>query len=74
MKKIKDCADILALIDPNRGGREIDLEILGREISRAGFLREVIVQIPGLDAVRDRYRRMDRQEIRRVCDDFISLL
>ena len=42
MKKIKDCADILALIDPNRGGREIDLEILGREISRAGFLREVI--------------------------------
>jgi len=73
-KKIKDCADILALIDPHRGGREVDLEILGREISRAGFLREIVIQIPDLDAVRDRYQRMDRQEIHQVCDDFISLL
>jgi hypothetical protein len=73
-KKIKDCADILALIDPRHGGREVDLEIIGREIARAGFLREIIVQIPDLDAVRDRYTRMDRLEIRRVCDDFVSLL
>lgn len=73
-KKTKDCADILALIDPRHGGREVDLEILGREIARAGFLREVIAQIPDLDAVRERYQRMDRREIYRVCDDFISLL
>ncbi|MFA7695854.1 MAG: hypothetical protein WCX63_09990 [Methanoregula sp.] len=73
-KRIKDCADILALIDPRHGGREVDLEILGREISRAGFLMEIIEQIPDLDAVRDRYRRMDGQEIRRVCEDFVSLL
>jgi len=73
-KKIKDCADILALIDPRQGGREVDLEIIGREIARAGFLRDIIIQIPDLDAVRDRYTRMDRQEIHRVCDDFVSLL
>jgi hypothetical protein len=73
-KRTKDCADILALIDPNRGGRELDLEILGREIARAGFLKSVIEQMPDLDAVRERYRRMNRQEISRVCEDFVSLL
>lgn len=73
-KRTKDCADILALIDPARGGRELDLEILGREIARAGFLREILVQMPDLDAVRERYQRMNRQDIRRVCEDFVSLL
>lgn len=73
-KKNKDCADILALIDPARGGREIDLEILGSQISRAGFLKENILQIPDIDDVRKRYQRMTQQEIRRVCDNFISIL
>ena len=73
-KRTKDCADILALIDPTRGGHELDLEILGREIARAGFLKEIIVQMPDLDAVRERYQRMNRQDIRRVCEDFVSLL
>jgi translation initiation factor IF-3 len=71
---IKDCADILALIDPVRGGREIDLEILGTLISRADFLKENILQIPDIDAVRDRYQQMTEQEIRRVCEDFVSIL
>ncbi|MCX6701326.1 MAG: hypothetical protein NTV68_15640 [Methanomicrobiales archaeon] len=73
-KRVKDCADILALIDPVRGGREIDLEILGTLISRADFLKENILQIPDIDAVRDRYQLMTEQEIRRVCEDFVSIL
>jgi len=73
-KMIKDYADILALIDPKYGGREIDLEILGTHISRAGFLKELILRIPNLDAVRERYQRMTRQEIQKVCEDLISIL
>jgi len=71
---IKDYADVLALIDPDRGGREINLEILGGQISRVGFLKEIIVRIPDIDAVRGRYETMTQQEIRRVCEDFVSIL
>jgi hypothetical protein len=73
-KRIKDCADILALIDPARGGREIDLEILGSTISRAEFLKEIIVRIPDIDAVRERYQTMTELEIRRVCENFVSVV
>jgi hypothetical protein len=73
-KRIKDCADILALIDPARGGREIDLEILGRNISRAEFLKEIIVRIPDIDAVRERYQTMTPQQIHTVCENFVSVL
>ncbi len=73
-KMIKDCADVLALMDPARGGREIDLEILGGQISRFHFLKEIIQRIPDIDAVRERYQGMTQQDIRRLCEDFISIL
>jgi hypothetical protein len=73
-KRIKDYADVLALIDPDRGGRDIDLEILGAQISRVGFLKENILQIPDIDAVSERYQRMTQRDIRRVCEDFVSIL
>jgi hypothetical protein len=73
-KMIKDCADILALIDPNYGGREIDLEILGGQLSRVEFLKEIIVRIPDIDAVRSFYQGMSEPNIRRVCEDLISIL
>lgn len=73
-KLIKDCADILALIDPRSGGREIDLEILGREVSRYKFIKDVLNQIPAIDPARERYRRMDLREIRTVCNDLISII
>lgn len=73
-KLVKDYSDILALIDPNHGQREIDLEILGPQISHARFLKEIILRIPDIDAARVRYGRMPRQDIRRACEDFVSLL
>ena len=73
-KWIKDCADLLALLDPNSGGREIDLEILGREISRFGFLKDIITLLPSVDAARERYGRMDSQPVQTVCDDLISMI
>jgi hypothetical protein len=73
-KMIKDYADVLALIDPDRGGREIDLEILGGQITRFGFLKEIILLIPDIDAVGERYQMMTQQQIRRICEDFVSIL
>jgi len=73
-KMIKDYADVLALIDPAYGGREIDLEILGAHISRFGFLKELILRIPNMYDVRERYQRMAEPDIRRLCEDFVSIL
>jgi len=73
-KMVKDCADILALIDPGSGGREIDLETLGTQVSQFPFLKNVILSIPELDAARDRYERMSRQEITTVCLNLESVL
>jgi hypothetical protein len=73
-KMIKDYADVLALIDPAHGGREIDLEILGAQISRYGFLKEFILRIPNIDGVREWYHRMAQQDIKRLCEDFVSIL
>ena len=73
-KWIKDCADLLALIDPDSGGREIDPEILGREVSRFKFLKDVIRRIPDIDPARERYGRMDPQAIQMICDNLISII
>lgn len=73
-KMIKDCSDILALIDPEHGQREIDLEIFGREISRVKFLKDILLRIPDIEAARDRYQMMTQQDIRRVCEDFVSIV
>lgn len=73
-KMVKDCSDILALIDPEHGQREIDLEVLGQQISRVGFLKDFILHIPEIDAARVRYERMSSHTIRTVCEDFVSIL
>ena len=74
-KMIKDCADILALIDPMQGGRQIDLEILGSLVSRAGFLKDQIMRIPNFEEdVKKRYLGMSEQNIRKICENFVSIL
>jgi len=74
-KMVKDCADILALIDLKAGGQEIDLEILGTRISQFSFLKELIHQIPEIDPARKRYdERMSMQTIRTMCRNLESVL
>ncbi len=41
-KLIKDYADILALVDRERGVAELDIGFLGAELERLGFLRETV--------------------------------
>ena len=38
----KDYSDILALIDPERGGTTLDLSLLGSEINKLPFLKDVL--------------------------------
>jgi hypothetical protein len=74
-KMVKDCADILALIDPEAGGQEINLQILGNLVSQFSFLKELILRIPEIDPARIRYdERMSVHTIRTVCLNLESVL
>jgi len=77
-KRVKDFADILALIDPGTGGRwDIDIEILGSLLSQYRFLKGLILEIPELpeiDAISNRYGRIDMSTIRSICIALDSIL
>jgi hypothetical protein len=60
----KDRADIIALIDPDAGGTEIDIQYLGERLLMNPFLVEVLREIPSdIDAV-NMYGRMKQKEVR----------
>ncbi len=73
-KLVKDHADVLALLDPEHGGHDLDLELLGEMVSRHAFLKGCIEKLPESDDAREKYERMDEETIRRVCEDFLSVL
>ncbi len=55
---IIDYADILALIDPVHGGRELDLNFLGEKLTEFDFLKGCLRNIPeNRDAV-EKYRQI----------------
>jgi len=73
-KLVKDYADILALIDPAHGGHEFDIEFLGEHLNRYESLRGCIEHLPQVNAAQERYARMDRADVQRVCEDLLSIL
>jgi hypothetical protein len=44
-KLVKDYGDVLALLDPDRGGAELDVGFLGPELERLPFLRETVRKV-----------------------------
>jgi hypothetical protein len=73
-KCIKDCADILALIDPNFGGTELDLEFLGGQFLRFEFLKDCLRTIPENNDALAKYGNMSQETARETCDTLLSLI
>lgn len=73
-KLVKDLADILALLDPEHGGHNLDIEFLGEMLNRYAFLKRCIEKLPESDDARDKYERMGERTVQRVCEDFLSVL
>lgn len=73
-KLVKDSAGVLALLDPEHGGHDLDLEFLGEMLNRHSFLKDCIENLPESDDTRNKYERMDEETIRRVCDELLSVL
>ncbi|TRZ88871.1 MAG: hypothetical protein D4R88_06775 [Methanosarcinales archaeon] len=70
-KLIKDYADIIALIDPAHGGRDIDTGFLGEKLGDFYFLKECLRRIPeNRDAV-GMYNGLSQEAVR---DNIMRLL
>lgn len=73
-KLIKDYADIIALIDPEHGGAELNIFYLGEKLNDYNFLKKCLEDIPkNLDAIR-KYDRMTQDEVRIVISKLLSLV
>ena len=73
-KIVKDGSDILALIDPEHGGMEIDLNYFGSQLKRLDFLKEQLRMIPESDDTIKKYGRMDARTAKDICDKMLSLI
>lgn len=73
-KLIKDYADIIALIDMEHGGAELDIFYLGEKLNDYDFLRKCLENIPtNLDAIR-KYDRMTQDEVGNIIRKLLSLI
>lgn len=73
-KLIKDYADIIALIDPAHGGRDLEIEFLGEKLVEFYFLKECLRRIPeNRDAV-VMYNRMNQEAVRDNITTLLSLV
>lgn len=72
-KLCKDQADILALIDPEIRGKEIDIRFLGEMLREYPFLVEILKEIPDdMDAI-NMYRRMSQENAKASIENLLLL-
>lgn len=73
-KIVKDHADIIALLDPEKGGHEIDSTFLGEKLEQFDFLRDIIKDIPTkLDGIK-MYGGMDKKQVDYTINNLFSLI
>ncbi len=73
-KLIKDHADILALIDSNYGGNQIEISVLGELLEKYPFLEESLISVYDSDEGIEKYGRMSQNDAKTVIDRMISLI
>lgn len=73
-KLIKDHADILALIDSNYGGNQIEISVLGELLEKYPFLKESLISVYDSDEGIEKYGRMSQNDAETAIDRMISLI
>jgi hypothetical protein len=73
-KLIKDHADVLALIDPDHGGTEIEIAILAELLGKYPFLEESLTSVYESDEGLEKYGRMSQHDAKNTIDTLIALI
>lgn len=70
----KDHADILALLDPKAGGRNIDLFYLGKITAQYPFITDCLEKTAKDNDALIWYARMDRDEVKNIIGTVLSAI
>ncbi|MEA1985802.1 MAG: hypothetical protein U9N13_09170 [Euryarchaeota archaeon] len=73
-KLIKDHADILALIDFDHGGNQIEISVLGELLKKYPFLERSLTSVYNSDEGIEKYGRMSQNDAKTIIDKMISLI
>jgi len=73
-KAIKDGADVLALLDPEKGGTDLDPEFLGKAFDQYNFLKAHLTGVCHDIRIINEYGRMDEKTANEVCKRLLSMI
>ena len=73
-KLIKDHADILALIDPNHGGNQIEIFVLGKLLEKYPFLEESLTSVYDSDEGIEKYGGISQNDAKNIIDQMLFLI
>lgn len=73
-KLAKDYADILALIDPNNGGNDVEISVLGKFMNTYPFLKESLASVGESDDGIEKYGRMSESTAKTIIGQILSLI
>ncbi|MCX9085678.1 MAG: hypothetical protein OIN87_12865 [Candidatus Methanoperedens sp.] len=73
-KLTKDYADIIALLDPIRGGTELDFNFLGEKLTKFDFLKDCLRKIPENQDAIDKYHGMDHKKVQDTINQLLQLI
>ncbi|HEY3420730.1 MAG TPA: hypothetical protein VGK23_09275 [Methanomassiliicoccales archaeon] len=70
----KDRADILALLDPSKGGRDLDIAMLGEKMEEYQFVGQCFDEIITDVDARDFYGRISEKDVKVLIEQLVDLL
>jgi len=73
-KLLKDYGDILALLDPSKGSREIMIEIVGEYLTQYWFLKECFSRLIQSDEPFEFYRGVSPDQGKRIISDLLEMV
>ncbi len=73
-KLTKDYADVLSLLDPAHGGRDLNLEFLGKQFTVFEFLKPCLGNIPDRYDGLEKYGRLDSKDAMEIVETLLALL
>ena len=72
-KVVKDRADVLALLDPEHEGRELDIYVLGKLLRNYPFLERSLISVYETNEGIEKYGRISQSFARDIIEQLLSL-
>jgi hypothetical protein len=72
-KVVKDRADVLALLDPGHGGRDLNIYVLGKLLRNYPFLERSLISVYETNEGIKKYSRISQSFARDIIEQLLSL-